>query len=129
MMTERVGSGSGIGARPPSGLGPPGSRGPSSSGGGGGGGGGSPGRPSMPSRPSNGSSAPVSRPVSSTSSSRPPTSSASSTHSRPPGYHGGLEENDKSLKMKIKRTKSGRQEIVSVSRDKLIQSNNQNCQL
>ena len=116
MMTERVGPGSGIGARPPSGLGPPGSRGPSSSGGGGGGGGGSPGRPSMPSRPSNGSSAPVSRPVSSTSSSRPPTSSASSTHNRPPGYHGGLEENDKSLKMKIKRTKSGRQEIVSVSR-------------
>ena len=113
MMTERVGPGSGIGARPPSGHGPPGSRGPSSSGGGGGG---SPGRPSMPSRPSNGSSAPVSRPVSSTSSSRPPTSSASSTHNRPPGYHGGLEENDKSLKMKIKRTKSGRQEIVSVSR-------------
>ena len=124
MMTERVGPGSALAARPPSGLGAPGSRPGSQTSSGG-----SPARPpgsvsssnprpamasSRPTHSSNGS-VPVSRPVSSTGP-RPPSSSGP-PNNRPPGYHGGPEENDKGLKMKIKRTKSGRQEIVSVSRN------------
>ena len=123
MMTERVGPGSALGARPPPGLGAGGGSraGQTSSGG-------SPARPpgslasnprpamasSRPTHSSNGS-VPGSRPVSSTGP-RPPSSSGP-PNNRPPGYHGGPEENDKGLKMKIKRTKSGRQEIVSVSRN------------
>ena len=123
MMTERAGPGSALGARPPSGLGAPGSRAPQSSSGSG-----SPARPgttsvtsnprpAMASRPTHSSngSVPVSRPVSSTGP-RPPSSGSGTPNNRPSGYHGGPEDNDKGLKMKIKRTKSGRQEIVSVSK-------------
>ena len=122
-MTERAGPGSALGARPPSGLGAPGSRAPQSSSGSG-----SPARPgttsvtsnprpAMASRPTHSSngSVPVSRPVSSTGP-RPPSSGSGTPNNRPSGYHGGPEDNDKGLKMKIKRTKSGRQEIVSVSK-------------
>ena len=129
MMTERVGPGSALGARPPSGLGAPGSRAPQTSSGGSparppGSVGSNP-RPAMASRPTHSSngSVPVSRPVSSTGPRPPSSSSSGPPNNRPPGYHGGPEENDKSLKMKIKRTKSGRQEIVSVSRSPSILSN------